>query len=184
MSLSQNENLDYCTYEEWMDLDIDRRTELIEGQIYMMADPTGRHQEVLGELFGQLWTFLRDKPCRVYPAPFSVRLDAKKDTALEPDIVVLCAPKKRQHRGYSGAPDMVVEILSPSNTKKQQKFKYQEYQRAGVSEYWFVDPDKNRIDANRLINGKYVTTSYFEKDIAPVQTLPGCEIDLSLVFRE
>ena len=179
MELSQER---FYTYEEWLNLDIDNRTELIDGQIYMMADPSSRHQEILTEIFGQLWTFLRGKPCQVYTSPFGVRLYKHKNTAYEPDIVVLCDPSKRRHRGCEGAPDMIVEILSPSTEKTDRIIKYKEYMRAGVKEYWIIHPDDNYVMANRLIEGRYISEIYFETDIAPVQILPGCEINLSQVF--
>ena len=179
--LRQDQNY---TYEEWCNLDTDKRTELIDGQIYMMADPTSRHQEVLSELFGQLWSFLRDKPCRVYIAPFAVRMYSFKDTAFEPEIVILCDPSKRRKRGCEGAPDMVVEILSPSTERNDRVLKYKEYMAAGVKEYWIVHPDDNYVTANRLIDGKYISETYFETDKAPVLILPGCEIDLTVVFKD
>jgi len=172
------------TYEQWLNLDIDGRSELIDGHIYMMADPTGRHQEVLSELNGQIWTFLRDKPCQVFFAPFSVRLFKYKNTAYEPDLVVICDPSIRRQRGCVGAPDMIVEVLSRSTAKMDKVKKYNDYLQAGIKEYWIVDPDKDFIDAYRLMDGRYVLRTYYKDDIAPVQVLPGCEIDLSLVFQD
>ena len=174
----------YYTYKQWLDLDVDGRTELIDGQIYVMADPTSRHQEVQLELLAQLRNFLHGKPCQVYAAPFGVRLHKNKDTAFEPDIVVLCDHSKRRDRGCEGAPDLIIEILSPSTEKNDRVLKYEEYMQAGVKEYWIVDPANNQVLANRLIDRKYNTTIYFEKDLAPVQVLHGCEIDLSLVLRD
>ena len=174
----------YYTYEQWLDLDIEGRSELVNGHIVMMADPTSRHQEIQGALFGQLWTFLQGKPCHVYVSPFGVRLHKNKDTAFEPDIVVLCDHSKRRERGCEGAPDIIIEILSPSTERNDRVLKHKEYMQAGVKEYWIVDPVHNQVIANRLIDCKYNTTVYFETDSAPVQVLQGCEIDLSLVFKD
>jgi len=173
----------YYSYEDWVGLDIEGLSELIDGQIFMMADPTSRHQEVQMALTGQLWTFLRNKPCQLYTAPFGVRLSPFKDTAYEPDILVLCDPSKRRTRGCVGAPDMIIEILSPSTAKRDKLIKYNDYMQAGVKEYWIVDPEHYYMDAYRLIDGQYIQHTYYGNDIAPVQVLQGCEIDLSLVFR-
>jgi len=174
----------YYTYVQWLDLDIEGRSELIDGQVYMEADPSSRHQEIQSELIIQIGNFLRGKPCQVYPSPFGVRLNKNKDTAFEPDIVVLCDHSKRRDRGCEGAPELIIEILSPSTEKKDRVLKYNEYMQAGVKEYWIVDPVHNQVMANRLIGSKYITSIYFEKDVAPIQVLQGCEIDLSLVFKD
>ena len=174
----------YCTYEQWLDLDVEGRTELIDGQVYLMADPTSRHQEIQTALIVQLAVFLEGKPCQVYASPFGVRLNQNEDTAFEPDIVVLCDHSKRRDRGCEGAPDMIIEILSPSTEKNDRVLKHEKYMKAAVREYWIVDPVNNQVTANRLIDNKYNTTIYFEKDIAPVQVLHGCEVDLSLVFKD
>ena len=172
------------TYEEWLNLDIEGRSELIDGQIYLMSDPTGRYQEVLGEIHRQIANFLLGKACQVFLAPFSVRLLRGKNTAYEPDIVVLCDPSIRRKRGCVGVPDMLVEVLSRSTAKKDKVIKYNDYMQAGVKEYWIVDPDKDFIDAYRLVNGEYIRQTYDKGDIAPILVLPGCEIDLSLVFKD
>jgi len=174
----------YYTYEQWLDLDSDAISELIDGQIHLMADPTSRHKEVQSELFRQLANFLHGKPCQAYVAPFGVRLHKNKDTAYGPDIVVLCDHSKRRERGCEGAPDVIIEVLSPSTEKNDRILKHKEYMHAGVKEYLIVDPINNQVIANRLIDSKYNTTVYFETDTAPIQVLNGCEIDLSLVFRD
>jgi Uma2 family endonuclease len=150
----------------------------------MMAAPTSRHQEIQTALIVQLAVFLQGKPCQVYASPFGVRLHKNKDTAYEPDIVVLCDHSKRKDRGCEGAPDMIIEIISPSTEMNDRVLKYNEYMQAGVREYWIVDPIHNQVTANRLIEYKFNTTIYLEQDIAPVQVLQGCEIDLSLVFKD
>lgn len=175
---------EYYTVEDWLSWDEDVRAELYEGSLIMLAQPTVRHQSVLSELHGQLWQFLKGKPCSVYPAPFGVRLFDNEDTAFEPDIVVVCDKSKLDDRICRGAPDLVIEILSPSTAKMDRGMKYRKYQQAGVREYWIVDPDLNLLQAGVLHDGKYITTMYEAEDIAPVAILEGCEINLAEVFSE
>ena len=174
----------YCTYEEWLAIDDGNRYELINGELYMMASPTPQHQAVAFEIGRQLGNFLIDKLCRVYPAPFDVKLHKEEDTVFQPDISMICDPSKITKKGCEGAPDFIVEILSPSTESHDRITKFRAYRSAGVQEYWIVDPDKKNVTAYRLIDGKYVADVYSNADTAPIQALPGCEIDLSLVFRD
>jgi Uma2 family endonuclease len=174
----------YCTYEEWLAADDNIRSELLNGVISMMAPPSRRHQEVLGELFRQIANYLEGKPCKAYPAPFGVRLDAEKDTVFLPDIAVICDLAKLDGQGCTGSPDFIAEILSPSTSRYDRFTKFNEYLRAGVREYWILDPDDKTLTAHRLNDGTYVTAVYDDADWVAVQELPGCEINLSLVFQE
>ncbi|MDR2648201.1 MAG: Uma2 family endonuclease [Clostridiales bacterium] len=174
----------YYTYEEWLEMDGSERSELINGEIYMMAPPMREHQKILTEIFGQLWTFLKDKPCQIYPAPFGVKLQKEEDTVLQPDISVICDLSKLNDKGCVGAPNLIVEILSPSTARYDKFTKFHEYRRAGVLEYWIVAPDEKIMTAYRLVDGEYHAEVYSNTNVAPVQVLPGCEIDLSFVFRE
>ena len=125
----------YADYKEW-DLAKGERFELIYGEAYAMSAPGARHQAVQLALSSQLYFFLEEKPCKAYPAPFDVRLfyekDETDDTVVQPDIVVICDEKKRGVEGCRGAPDLVVEILSPSNTAIEMERKLKLYQRACV----------------------------------------------------
>ena len=174
----------YCTYEEWLELDGSERTELVDGIIYMMSEPTRRHEAISFEMSRQIGNFLVGKTCQGYSGNLGVKLQKGEDTVFKPDIVVICDPSKLTDKGCEGAPDFVVEILSPSNSGYDKITKFKAYRNAGVMEYWIVDPNDKSVAAYRLIDGKYVAEVYADKDAAPVQTLPGCEIDLSLVFRE
>ena len=174
----------YHTYEEWLELDGGERTELLDGVIYMLAEPSSNHQAVLMELSRQLANFLLGKPCRVYPAPFGVRLYDNKDTVFQPDISVICDPSKITKRGCVGAPDFIIEILSSSTSRYDRFVKFNEYQRAGVREYWIVDPDDKIVTAHVFKGAACDTKVYADADTAPVQVLPGCGIDLSLAFRD
>lgn len=172
------------TYADWLGWDEDVRAEIIDGALYMMAPPTQKHQEILSELHGQLWQFLKGRPCKIFPAPFGVRLSASEDTVLEPDIVVVCDHSKLDGKVCNGAPDLVLEIMSPSTARYDRMVKFQKYQQAGVPEYWIVDPDTKTGQVCILSGGLYFVTMYAETDIAPVNVLEGCRINLSDVSAE
>ena len=143
----------YADYRRWPD---DERWELIDGVAYAMAAPGLIHQTVVGELFVQISLFLRGKPCRPFVAPFDVRLprgsEADDDilTVVQPDIVVVCDPAKLSERGCRGAPDWVIEVLSPSTAAKDQIQKLAAYERAGVREVWLVHPTDHVVSAYRV----------------------------------
>lgn len=168
-----------------------QRIELIEGRPAMMAPPTRIHQKISGELFRQFADFLHDRKCEVYAAPFAVRLfeqDSDRpedvDTMLEPDITVVCDPDKLDDIGCKGAPDMVIEILSPSTARNDRIVKYQLYERAGVGEYWIVDPDTKIVTVHLLENGRYhAPVAYTGKASVPVSIWDDFSVDLSQVFQ-
>ena len=173
---------EYYTYEEWLELDDDVYAELLDGSLYMMASPSRRHQGMITEFTRQFANFLYGKPCKIYPSPFGVRL--AEDTVFLPDITVVCDPSKLNDRGCEGAPDLVVEILSPSTSRYDMCTKFREYLRAGVKEYWIVDPQTDILTVHILKDGSYVTDVYSNTDAAPVKVLPGFEVDLAAVFAE
>lgn len=169
------------------------RAEIIDGEVFLMAPaPSRGHQKVSGEIFRQLANYLEGKRCEVYQAPFDVRLFEKDgdtpedvDTVVEPDIVVVCDHAKLDDRGCKGAPDMVVEILSPSTQRHDRLVKLSLYQRAGVREYWIVSPDDQTVQVLTLSNGLLLPHEvYSRKDVAKVNALDGCFIELSKVFPE
>ena len=180
------------TFADILSWDTDDRIELIDGVPYMMAPPSTSHQLVLSELHKQLAVFLIGKPCRVFPAPFGVRLFGQNSetpdedaVVLEPDLSVICDRNKLDEHGCKGAPDLVIEILSPSTQRRDRFEKYNLYQTAGVREYWIVDPDKKILQAMVLENGRYPAAQvYTLKDKVPVSVLEGCVVDLSPVFEE
>jgi len=174
----------YYTYEDWLNLDDGHRYELLDGELYMMAEPSRRHQEIQMEMSRQIANYLVGKPCRVYPAPFGVRLFKGRHTAFEPDITVVCDRSKLTDQGCEGAPDLVVEILSPSTARFDKFTKFNEYLRAGVREYWIVDPDTKTVNVFGLKEGEYMAKAYGEADTIQVHVLDGCVIDLPLVFAE
>ena len=181
---------DRYTFADCLTWGENERIEIINGEAVMMAPPTRIHQEILMELSRQLANFLEGKKCKVYPAPFAVRLFEKDgdtpedvDTMVEPDISVVCDHDKLDKHGCKGAPDLVVEILSPSTQRHDRLVKLDLYQRAGVREYWIVDPDSSTVQVFMLKAGYlHPHEVYSEKDIAKVNVLDGCFIELAKVF--
>ena len=186
MDTEVNEAVRKYTYEDYLNSDEDERFEIIDGIIYMMASPARVHQGILGELYLQLASFLKGKPCKVYVAPFSVRLSVGEgaDTVLEPDLVVVCDKAKLDDRGCVGGPDMVIEILSPSTSKKDRTKKFNKYLQAGVRELWIVDPADKTTTVYILRNSEYVASTYDDSEAAPVHVLDGLIINLQEVFAE
>ena len=141
--LLKHAEFSYGDYRRWPD---DERWELIDGEAYAMAASGLAHQAVVGELFVQISLFLRGKPCRPCIAPFDVRLPRRQEadddvtTVLQPDISVICDPDKLDERGCRGAPDWVIEVLSPSTAARDQIQKLAVYEWAGVREVWLVHP--------------------------------------------
>jgi Uma2 family endonuclease len=177
----------YKDYAAW-ELAPGERFELIHGVAYAMAAPSDRHQGILVELTRQIGNFLHGKPCKVRAAPYDVRLfyakDDSDDTVVQPDLVVICDEKKRGQEGCRGAPDMTVEVLSPSNTAIEMERKLALYQAAGVREYWVVDPKNERVSVYRLVNGSYVMRRYKEQSVIDSTALPGLNISLEDLFAE
>jgi Uma2 family endonuclease len=175
----------YADYKAW-ELKPGERYELIDGVAYAMSAPNDRHQAILMELARQIANFLVGKPCKVRPAPYDVRLfyeeDESDDVVLQPDISVICETAKRGAEGCRGAPDMVVEILSPSNTAIMMQRKLELYREGGVREYWIVNPDTNVITAYRFEAECSIVQLYRAADMARPPILPGLEISLEAVF--
>ena len=174
----------YADYAKWPD---DVRYELIDGKAYLMAAPGTAHQKISGELFVQLRNFLRGKPCLVLAAPYDVCLNGAgddDDTVVQPDLLVVCDRSKLDGKRCSGAPDMVIEILSRSTSGRDAVLKFNKYLQTGVREYWIVNPENKTVSAHILKNKEYVASAYSDTDTAPVQVLDGCQINLSDVFSE
>ena len=180
------------TMAEALTWDEQDRIELIDGYPVMMAPPSRVHQKISGELFGQLRDYLKGKKCEIYHAPFAVRLferDGERpedvDTLVEPDISVVCDPSKLDDIGCKGAPDLVMEILSSSTTRHDKFTKFNLYQRAGVREYWIVDPADKSVQVFVLEDGRYTAKDFGASgDRLRVNILEDCVVDLSQVFPE
>ena len=172
--------------------DESERIELIYGDPVMMAPPTRAHQKAVMELFRQLANYLAGKKCEVYPAPFAVRLFERDgdypedvDTMVEPDISVVCDARKLDDIGCKGAPDLVMEILSPTTQRHDRVTKFNLYQQAGVREYWIVDPAGKSVQVFVLDDGRYIAKDFgTAKDTVKVNVLDDCAIDLPQVFSE
>ena len=172
---------DYVTWGEGV------RCELIDGVVYDMSPAPGTiHQDISMSLAFQLRAFLDGKPCKVFHAPFDVRLnaDGADDTVVQPDIVVICDRSIIKKAGCVGAPDMVIEILSPSTAKKDLVIKHNKYLNAGIREFWIVDPESMIIRVFLLEDGKYSSIDYLGIDKIPVNVLEGLEIDIKRLFAD
>jgi Uma2 family endonuclease len=171
------------TYDDYASWDDGERYEVIEGRVYAMTMPTVKHQSVSGRLYTQLGTFLEGKKCEVFHPPFDVILDNKN--VFQPDILIVCDKSKLDpKKGCIGAPDMVVEILSPSSVGRDMLLKLKKYLQAGVREYWIIDPENEIVYVNILENKQYDIREYKEKEMVPVSILDGFEIDLKRVFAD
>lgn len=178
------------TLADILDWDGQQRMELIDGVPVMMAPPSRLHQKICGELFGQLHEYLKGKECEVYAAPFAVRLFEREDdfpmdtvTMVEPDLSVVCDPRKLDDIGCKGAPDLVIEILSPSSRRHDRLTKFNLYRRAGVREYWIVDPSDQSVQSFLLENNAYIAQDFaVNDDKIKVNVLQDCVIDLAPVF--
>jgi len=182
----------YYTLADALTWDEQERIELIDGDPVMMAPPVRGHQEAVTALVGQLYDYLKGKKCRVYTAPFAVRPFERDrdrpedvDTLVEPDISVVCDPSKLDDIGCKGAPDLVMEVLSPSTTRHDRFTKFNLYQRAGVREYWIVDPMGKTVQVFVLEDGRYTAKDFGAScDRLRVNVLEDCTIDLSQVFPQ
>lgn len=178
------------TYAEYLLWEGPERYELINGEAFMLASPARIHQDISMELSRQFANYLEGKKCRVYAAPFDVRLfeqegDRPEDvqTVVQPDISVICDLNKLDGRGCKGAPDLALEILSPSNVQYDTLVKLKLYQQAGVREYWVVSPEDRTVHVFLLEGGALVLRkAYGVSDLARVHVLDGCQIELSKVF--
>ena len=180
------------TYADLLTWDEQERWELINGVPHMLASPTYAHQMIVGEIHRQISTYLRGKNCKAVISPFDVRLfetedssDYDVDTVVIPDMSIICDRSKLDNRGCKGAPDMVVEVLSPSTQRQDRMVKLNLYQKAGVKEYWIVEPATKTVQVFQLVDGLYrVTEVYGEEDQAKVNVLDDCFVDLKQVFGE
>jgi len=184
------ERYTYADYLTWPD---DERWELFAGVPYDMTPaPSLKHQRVLRELFRQIANYLVGKSCEVFSSPFDVRFpvenepDEKIENLVQPDISVICDKSKLDEKGCRGAPDFIIEILSPSTSRKDRMIKFYTYERFGVKEYWLVSPDDRTVEVFILNkNKKYSRPEFYsEEHIIQCKILDGLSINLSEVFVE
>ena len=171
-----------CTAEDYYNTPEDVRCELIDGKlIYAQAAPSRIHQSILMELSGTIRNFIKKNHgnCKIYPAPFAVKLRDDRDNIVEPDISVICDPNKLTDRGCTGAPDWIIEIVSPSNSSHDYVKKLNLYLDAGVREYWIVDPTTETVLVYHLSNDEFKVQSYTFKDTITVGIYGDLKIDFS-----
>ena len=182
------------TYADYLLWRFKEQVELLRGKLFKMSPaPREIHQRVLNEINFELMSFFRNKTCRVYPAPFDVRIPAKGAkgttdnqiyTIVQPDLCVVCDLEKIDGRGCVGAPDLVVEILSPGNSKKEMDIKFRLYEEAEVGEYWIIHPTEKTVWVYVLENGEYVTHKPFvEGEQIISRKFPDLKINLSNIFE-
>ncbi|HHV75188.1 Uma2 family endonuclease [Thermoanaerobacterium butyriciformans] len=176
------------TYDDYLNWTDDQRIELIDGQIYLMAPPSTMHQRILREIFTVFSVYLKGKKCEAFCAPFGVKFTEKSEkdikTVVEPDIVVICDKSKLDNDGCKGAPDLIVEITSPSTVRRDRVEKFNLYEKYGVKEYWIVEPDLKIVNVFALQeNNRYGRPEiYTEEDKIKVSIFDDLSIDLKDVF--
>ena len=187
--LDLNKQYTYADYLTWQ---FDERVELIRGWVNRMSPaPLRRHQDVSANVHYQIFSYFLNHPCKVYAAPFDVRLINKRKkvedqailSVVQPDISVICDLEKLDDRGCLGSPDWIIEILSPGNTRKEMKEKYTLYAENGVREYWIVSPENQFVQVYHLVEDKFaLTDTYCEGDNVPVGIFEGFYIDSEMMF--
>lgn len=181
------------SYADYLNWNFKERIELIMGKIFKMSPaPAMKHQRIASRMASQMYDSFKNKPCEVFFAPFDVRLTVKDkktnqdiQTVVQPDICVICDEFKLDKRGCLGSPDLVIEILSPGNSKKEMKQKFQVYESSGVREYWLVEPKDCCVFIYTLNEeGKYIGHRPMTDDeIMYSHIFPGMKIDLAIIFE-
>lgn len=178
------------TYADYLQWNFEERLELIRGRIFKMSGPNTKHQIISLRLTLKIATFLQNN-CQLFVAPFDVRLpvkNRKKDhevtTVVQPDLCVICDESKIDERGCCGAPDLMVEILSPGNTRKEMRIKLKLYEESGVKEYWIISQVKESATVFVLDEtGRYADGKIFTKgDRLSSNTIPGLEFNTDDIF--
>jgi Uma2 family endonuclease len=192
LQMVEEPSADYIyTYADYLKFKFEERLELLRGRLMKMAAPNTKHQVVAGNLYYYLRSRLNKQSCNVFIAPFDVRLpvqNRKKDneitTVVQPDISVVCAPDKIDEKGCCGAPDIIIEILSPGNSRRELQNKFELYQEAGVLEYWIVAPTEEFLIIWYLENGKYIQSKPFSAgQTITSSVLPGFQLDTTDIFK-
>lgn len=181
------------TYADYLKWKIEERLELFRGRIFKLAAPNTKHQTILGDVHVIFRKQITGNLCTVFIAPFDVRLpvkNCKKDeeviTVVQPDICVVCDADKIDERGCCGAPDLIVEILSPGNSKKEVRLKFELYEEAGVKEYWIINPVEQNLfvyclgDDNKFGGGKM----YADGDIVQSFAINILSVNVSEIFAQ
>ncbi len=181
------------SYADYLTWEIDEMVELINGKVFRAAAaaPRRKHQEVAGSLYSRFLAHLEGKNCKVFISPFDVRIPVKSKknedifTVVQPDICVVCDRSKLDEAGCIGAPDLIVEVLSPGNNKKELKNKFEVYEESGVHEYWIIHPSEETLIIYTLGNGNYQPSRLFSHgDIVKSACIAGFELDLEDFFEK
>ena len=180
------------TYADYLTWQFTETVELVKGTIFPMAAPSVRHQKVSWQITRFMVTAFHNKPCQAFAAPFDVRLfdrlrkpkfDGDIHTVVQPDLCVICDETKLDERGCLGAPDLIIEILSPGNTKKEMKTKFRLYEEAGVQEYWLVEPNDRAVFVCILQGEEYIgLRPQTDEDTVVSRLFPELVVDLAEVF--
>jgi Uma2 family endonuclease len=174
------------TYQDYLSWPEDFRAEIVDGEIYTMPAPTSNHQRIITKLMHLLYDAVEKQGGEIFPAPLSVRLfpevDAKDENVFEPDIVVVCNKNKIEKRGVVGAPDMIVEVSSPSTALYDANTKMDKYEKAGVREYWMVNMEEKNVRVNILVNGEYKEHIYSTGETITLTALPDTRVEVSKIF--
>ncbi len=174
------------TIEDYYALPDDRRAELIDGVLYDMASPTGIHQFFCGEIYAQLRHYIwkKGEKCLPFPVRSAVQLDRDDRTMVEPDMLVACNREQIHKMAIYGAPDFVVEVLSPETKNKDVCLKLHKYRNAGVREYWIVDPDEKTVTVYDFEHDSQPETYGFEGKV-PVNIFGReCEVDFADIYEQ
>lgn len=190
-SLDQLDPNGSYTYADYLLWQFGERVELLRGKIRQMAAPSMKHQRTVTRLTRDIANALWKTPCQVFVAPFDVRLTrarADKDatTVVQPDLCVICDSAKLDARGCNGAPDLIIEILLPGNSRTEMKDKYELYQEAGVLEYWITDPTEKMIQVFKLNEqGRYIGLQpAVEGDLLTTPIISNLQVDVTEVFMD
>ena len=167
------------TEEDYYNLPENIRAELIDGQFYNMSAPSRIHQKILNFVNNMIYNYIKSKDgsCEVYPAPFAVKLFQERKTIVEPDISVICDPNKLTDHGCTGAPDWIIEIVSPSNSSHDYILKLNLYANAKVREYWIVEPRNKKIFVYYLEQMDFQVETYTFQNKVKVNIYPDFWID-------
>ena len=188
-----NATYGYYSYADYLTWPMDLVAELIQGKMFKKAAaaPNRIHQRVSLKLSVKLYQFLEGKTCQVYEAPFDVRFpkDSKEDhrifDVVQPDICVVCNPSILDQRGCIGSPDLIVEILSPGNSKLELKQKFDLYESREVKEYWIIQPEHQTMTIYTWENGTYLPSRLFTTgDVIESQVVKGFKLDLEEFFSD
>jgi len=195
MQLDQLDPNGIYSYADYLTWKFEQTVELIRGRIFPMAGPARLHQKISREICHLFYLYFKGKTCEFYNAPFDVRLynrnksvKRNKDvyTVVQPDICIICDQNKLDAKGCLGAPDLMVEILSPGNSTREMRIKKNLYEESGVREYWIVDPEHETIFQFHLMdNGVFSpATIYTNDETLTSAAFPDFKLEIKEIFKD